>query len=389
MAPAGLRYNPPSIRESRWQQFDLVILGVSLMLVFMGVAMIHSATCGSPCAGVLPLSSFALRQGTTAVAGFILLVLVSLFDYRLYRAYAYHIFGLTIALLVIVLVLGRGGADNDYGSRRWIYLGFFDLQPSEVAKIGVMIMLARILGDKPEGPLSFRRLMASFVVVALPLGLVFIEPDLGTSVSFLVMWGALILVAGIRIRHGLLLVVAGVAALPFTWLVMRDYMRERVMTFIGSLFDLEHAAFDEGYNVLQARISIGSGGLIGRGYLEGTQTQLDYLRIKHSDFIFSAMAEELGFIGAVALFTLFIVLLFRITRAAGRSRDQFGRYLGFGVASMLLFQAVANLGANLTLLPVTGIPLPFISYGRTALITNLAALGVVQSVLLYRLRYRY
>ncbi len=377
------------MRESRWQQFDLLIIAVALLLVFMGVAMIHSATCGSPCGGVFPLSSYALRQGTTAVAGFVALGLISLFDYRLYRAYAYHIFGFTIALLVMVLILGRGGADNDYGSRRWIYLGFFDLQPSEVAKVGVTIMLARVLGDKREGPLSFRRLMVSFALVAMPLVLVFLEPDFGTSVSFLVMWVALILVAGIRIRHGLLLMAAGVAALPLTWLVMREYMRERVMTFIGTLFDLEHAAFDEGYNVLQARISIGSGGLIGRGYLEGTQTQLDYLRIKQSDFIFSAMAEELGFIGAILLFTLFVVLLFRITRAAGRSRDEFGRYLGFGIASMLLFQAVANLGANLTLLPVTGIPLPLISYGRTALLTNLAALGIVESVLLYRLRYRY
>jgi rod shape determining protein RodA len=166
-------------------------------------------------------------------------------------------------------------------------------------------------------------------------------------------------------------------------------MRARLTTFVGTLLDLEHAAFDEGYNVLQARISIGSGGLFGRGYLEGTQTQLDYLRIKQSDFIFSALAEELGFIGAVVLFALFVLLLFRITRAADRSRDDFGRFVALGIAGMLLFQAVANLGANLTLLPVTGIPLPFISYGRTSLLTNLAALGLVQSVLLYRLRYRY
>jgi rod shape determining protein RodA len=141
--------------------------------------------------------------------------------------------------------------------------------------------------------------------------------------------------------------------------------------------------------VLQARISIGSGGLFGRGYMEGTQSQLGFLRITHSDFIFSVLAEELGFIGAAVLFGLFVVLLFRVTRAADLSRDEFGRFLAFGVAAMILFQAIANLGANLTLLPVTGIPLPFISYGRTSLLTNLAALGIVQSVLLYRLKYRY
>jgi rod shape determining protein RodA len=173
------------------------------------------------------------------------------------------------------------------------------------------------------------------------------------------------------------------------WLAMKDYMRERLQTFLGTLVDLEHAAFDEGYNVLQARISIGSGGLFGRGYLEGTQSQLGFLRITQSDFIFSAAAEELGFIGATVLFCLFVLLLFRLTRAADLSRDDFGRLLTFGVAAMILFAAVANLGANLTLLPVTGIPLPFISYGRTSLLTNLAALGIVQSVLLYRLKYRY
>ena len=286
-------------------------------------------------------------------------------------------------------MIGRGGADNDYGSRRWIYLGVFDLQASEVAKLAVLIALARVLGDKPEGPLSFRRLMVSLAMMLLPVALVFVEPDLGTSLAFVIIWVTMVLVAGIRWRHALLLTVASAAAAPLVWLGMKDYMRERLVTFMGTLFDLEHAAFDQGYNVLQARISIGSGGLFGRGYLEGTQSQLGFLRITQSDFIFSAAAEELGFIGATVLFCLFVVLLFRVTRAADMSRDDFGRLLTFGVAAMILFAAIANLGANLTLLPVTGIPLPFISYGRTSLLTNLAALGIVQSVLLYRLKYRY
>jgi rod shape determining protein RodA len=377
------------MRESRWQQFDVLIVACAGALVLYGVAMIHSATCGSPCPGLLPPSGWAVRQGVSAVVGFALLALFSMVDYRFYKAYAYQLFALALLLLVVVLVIGRGGADNDYGARRWIYLGIFDLQPSEVGKLAVLMALARILSDKPEGPLSFKRLMASLVVVGGPVALVFLEPDLGTSLAFVTIWVVLALMTGIRGRHLLLLAVGGVAALPLVWWAMRDYMRERLVTFVGTLFDLEHASLDEGYNVLQARISIGSGGLFGRGYLEGTQTQLDYLRIKQSDFIFSALAEELGLIGAVVLFVLFVVLLFRITRAADRSRDDFGRLLATGIAAMILFQAVANLGANLTLLPVTGIPLPFISYGRTSLLTNLAALGIVQSVLLYRLRYRY
>jgi rod shape determining protein RodA len=377
------------MRESRWQQFDFVIVACVMGLILAGVAMIHSATCGSPCAGLLPPSSYAVRQGVSALVGFALLVGVSLIDYRFYRVYAYHLFGFAVALLILVLLIGRGGADDDYGSKRWIYLGVFDLQASEVAKLAVLVVLARVLGEKGEGELSFKRLIASLVIVMIPVVLVFTEPDLGTSLSFLMIWVTMVLVAGIRLRHAALLVFSALVASPLVWLGMKDYMRERLTTFMGTLVDLEHAAFDEGYNVLQARISIGSGGLFGRGYLEGTQSQLGFLRITQSDFIFSAAAEELGFIGATVLFCLFVMLLFRVTRAADMSRDDFGRLLTFGVAAMILFAAVANLGANLTLLPVTGIPLPFISYGRTSLLTNLAALGIVQSVLLYRLKYRY
>jgi rod shape determining protein RodA len=377
------------MRESRWQQFDLVMVACAMGLILAGVAMIHSATCASPCNGLFPPSSYAVRQGLSAAVGFAVLVGISLIDYRFYRVYAYHLFALAIALLVIVLLIGRGGADDDYGSRRWIYLGLFDLQASEVAKLAVLVALARVLGEKPEGPLSFRRLMVSLALMLVPVGLVFVEPDLGSSLSFVMIWLTMVLIAGIRWRHAGMLFVGGLVATPLVWLGMKDYMRERLTTFIGTLIDLEHAAFDQGYNVLQARISIGSGGLFGRGYLEGTQSQLGFLRITQSDFIFSAAAEELGFIGATVLFCLFVMLLFRVTRAADMSRDDFGRLLTFGVAAMILFAAVANLGANLTLLPVTGIPLPFISYGRTSLLTNLAALGIVQSVLLYRLKYRY
>src|SRR2546430_6871928 len=153
------------MRESRWQQFDLVIVACALGLVLAGVAMIHSATCASPCTGLFPPSSYAVRQGLSAAAGFALLVGISLVDYRIYRVYAFHLYGFAIALLVLVLFIGQGGADADYGSKRWIYLGLFDLQASEVAKLAVLIALARILGEKAEGPMSFRRLMASLALV--------------------------------------------------------------------------------------------------------------------------------------------------------------------------------------------------------------------------------
>jgi rod shape determining protein RodA len=166
-------------------------------------------------------------------------------------------------------------------------------------------------------------------------------------------------------------------------------MRQRILTFIAITMDPESDIFGEGYNILQARISIGSGGMWGRGFTQGTQNQFEYLRVKHSDFIFSVLAEEMGFIGAMVLFSLLLLLLFRIVRASERAHDPFGRLVAFGVACMLTFQSVANLGANLTLLPVTGIPLPLVSFGGSALLTNFIALGLVQSILIRRLKYRY
>src|ERR687883_1924110 len=206
------------MRESRWQQFDLVIVACVLGLVLAGVAMIHSATCPSPCTGLLPPSSYALRQGLSAAGGFALLVGISLVDYRIYRVYAFHLYGFAVALLILVLFIGQGGADADYGSRRWIYLGVFDLQASEVAKLAVLVAIARVLGDKPEGPLSLRRLIASLALVIVPIGLVFVEPDLGTSFAFLMIWTTMVLVAGGRWRHAALLSVGALLASPLVWL---------------------------------------------------------------------------------------------------------------------------------------------------------------------------
>jgi rod shape determining protein RodA len=197
------------------------------------------------------------------------------------------------------------------------------------------------------------------------------------------------LMAGARpILVGLLTLAAALAA-PAGWLLMREYQRARVAIFLETLVNPEADPFGEGYNLLQARISIGSGGMFGRGWLEGTQTQLDYLRVKQSDFIFSVLAEELGFAGAALLFGLFVLLLFRVVRAADKARDDFGRLAAFGVGCMLLYQTVVNLGANLTLLPVTGVPLPLVSFGGSSMLTFFIAFGIVQSILLRRTRYRY
>jgi rod shape determining protein RodA len=371
----------------RWQQFDVVLLLAAVLLVSYGVAVIHSATCSPDCSGLLRPSSWALRQIAYAVGGLVLLGAITLVDYRVFRALAYPALLFSLGCLALVLLLGRG--HEEYGARRWIALGVFDFQPSEIAKVAMILALARWLGVEGERGPSLRRVLGSIPIMAAPAALVFSQPDLGTATAFVVIWFGMLVAAGTR---PLLLggfVGLGLLSAPLVWLLLRDYMRQRILTFVQIVADPESDIFGEGYNILQARISIGSGGLFGRGFGQGTQNQFDYLRVKHSDFIFSVLAEEWGFIGALVLFSLLILLLFRIVRAAERARDPFGRLVAFGIACMLLFQASANLGANLTLIPVTGMPLPMVSFGGSALLTNFIALGLVQSILVRRLKYRY
>jgi rod shape determining protein RodA len=373
----------------RWQQFDLPLMLIVLALVLYGVAVIHSATCLPKRCNLLeaPLSSWAMRQMAYAVVGLLILLMLTVVDYRVFRAVAYPSFAFSIFCLVVVLLIGRG--QEEYGARRWIPLGFFDFQPSEVTKVTMILALARWLGINPDKPPGLRRVIASGVFVVLPLWLIYLEPDLGTAIAYVVIWFGMLAAAGVRPRHLAGILLAGGLTAPLGWFYLRDYMRQRIQTFLLIYQDPEKDIFGEGYNILQARISIGSGGFWGRGFTQGTQNQFEYLRVKHSDFIFSVLAEELGFLGALALFCLFIFLIFRLVRASERARDPFGRLVAFGVACMLFFQSVVNLGANLTVLPVTGIPLPLVSFGGSALITNFVALGLVQSILVRRLKYRY
>ena len=371
----------------RWRQFDIVLLLTALVLVGYGVAMIHSATCSPDCARLFPPSSWAMRQVVYAAAGIALLALLTLVDYRVFRAMAYPAFLFSLICLLLVLMLGRG--HEEYGARRWIALGIFDFQPSEITKVTMILALARWLGVDAEHPPGLRRVLGSLVILAAPFTLIFVQPDLGTAIAYVVIWFGMLAAAGVRPLFLGGIVVGAVAAAPFGWFMLREYMRQRVMTFLAIIADPESDIFGEGYNILQARISIGSGGMFGRGFAQGTQNQMEFLRVKHSDFIFSVLAEEMGFIGAVALFVLLILLLFRLVRAAERARDPFGRLVAFGIACMLTFQSVVNLGANLTILPVTGIPLPLVSFGGSALLTNFVALGLVQSILIRRLKYRY
>jgi len=228
-------------------------------------------------------------------------------------------------------------------------------------------------------------LVLSALFTAIPVLLIYLQPDLGTALSILAIWFGCLVLAGLPRKYVVGIVAMGIIGTPIIWLGLKDYMRQRVLTFLNPAAD----ALGEGYNILQAQISIGSGGMLGKGLMEGSQTQLRFLRVSQSDFIFSVLGEELGFVGAMALFALFLILLFRILRAYEIADDRFSSILCAGVGSMIAFQTIANIGSNVGLTPVVGIPLPFVSHGGSALITQLAALGLVQATLLRRRRYRF
>jgi rod shape determining protein RodA len=374
------------LRARFWRQIDYLFLLAIAGLVGYGLLMIHSATCSPSCDHFLPTTSWATRQGLYALAGFGAMALAASIHYRVYRSLAYTFYLGALGLLVAVLLFGSG--DVEYGARRWIRLGLFDLQASEVTKIALILALARFLTDR-EGPLSFRRTVASAFLLIPPLALVYLEPNLGTALLFIFLWFGLIVMAGARPLHlGIILLLAVLIA-PGGWMLMRDYQRARVETFFATVINPENDPFGEGYNILQARISIGSGGMFGQGWLQGTQTQLDYLKVKQSDFIFSVLAEEMGFVGAMVLFLLFIVLLFRVMRVVDKAPDGFGRVVAFGVGWVVLFQAFVNLGANLTVLPVTGVPLPLVSFGGSSMLTFLTAFGILQSILIRSQKRRF
>ncbi|MDP8925105.1 MAG: rod shape-determining protein RodA [Chloroflexota bacterium] len=362
-----------------WRQLDYLLLLAVAALVTYGLMMVHSATCSPDCERFFPPTSWATRQAMYAAAGLVLMIVVTAVDYRAYRVLAYSSWVVALLLLAAVLVFGRG--DVEFGARRWIQLGAFDFQPSEITKVALILALARFLTDR-EGPLSFRRMIASLFLLLPPLVLVYLQPNLGTALSFVFIWAAMVTMAGARPLYLGILGLAGVLAAPAGWMVLREYQRARIVTFFATLVNPENDPFGEGYNILQARISIGSGGMFGQGWLQGTQTQLDYLRVKQSDFIFSVLAEEMGFLGAMVLFALLALLMFRILRVADKARDDFGRMAAFGVACVLLFQSFVNLGANLMILPVTGVPLPLVSFGGSSMLTLFIAFGIVQSVLI-------
>ncbi|HEU0166149.1 MAG TPA: rod shape-determining protein RodA [Chloroflexota bacterium] len=356
-----------------WRHFDYVLLACAVLLTVYGILMVYSATLADSPADAPFLSTFPGHQAIFAVLGLVLLIVATVVDARWIRAAGYPVYAINLLLLLAVAAIGA----RSHGAQRWINVGFFEFQPSELAKLLIIVTLAKFFSDNQDRLHQFRYVLFSLALVGVPVVLVYVQPDLGTALVLVAIWLGMAIMAGVRLVHLGLLGGALALAAPLAWQFMKDYQRNRLLIFLNP----ESDPSGEGYNMIQSRISVGSGGWLGQGFAHGTQSQLDFLKVQHTDFIFAVLGEELGFIGALGLFALFLILLFCLIRAASNQRDLFGRVFAAGVASMLLFQIFINVGMTIGLMPVTGIPLPLISYGSSNLLTTLMAFGLLQSLL--------
>jgi rod shape determining protein RodA len=356
------------------RHFDFLLLLVAAALVAYGGILIYSAHLSAYPEGVT-LAHPLTKQLMFAGFGLGIALFVAWLDYRIFGQMAVGLYAAAILMLVAVLVIG----DSVYGSRRWFTLAGQQIQASEVAKLFVIVALARYLADRQPQIRDVRVFVISLAMAAVPAGLVLAEPDMGTAMVFGAVWVGMVLIAGVPPRYVLTLVGMAVSLIPFALIVvLGDYQRERIRLF----FDPNSDPLGGGYNILQSEISIGSGGLFGQGLTDGSQNQLGFLQTSTTDYIFSVLGEELGFAGAVVLLALFAVLLFRGIRVATISRDQFGRLIATGIVIMILFQVFINIAVNIRLVPVTGIPLPFVSQGGSSLVMLFAAMGLLEGIVL-------
>jgi len=366
------------VESGRWRNFDFALLASTVLLAGFGCAMIYSATKGTPLGGS-SLSSLPLRQLLYLAVGLLLLVGLSSMDYRYLDYVRWPLYLLNLGLLALVLFIGK----RSFGAVRWFDLGFFDLQPSELAKPLLVLTLGCFLARREERRASLSTFLLSLLFVLPPMALVFVQPDLSTAVVLAAIWVGMVWVSGTRPAYLVALCFLSIPAGLLAWhFLLEDYQKARLLLFLNPYQDL----WGGGYNILQAWTAIGSGGWLGKGFGQGTQSQLHFLPVRHADFIFAVICEELGFLGAIALLVMLFAFLWQILQVSSRAGDTFGRLIATGVAAGIAFQCLANVGMNLGVMPVTGLPLPLISYGGSSLLSTLIALGLVQSVSIYRRR---
>jgi rod shape determining protein RodA len=360
------------------RHIDWVLLLLAAALFVAGLFLLYSATASTLRGDGLDPYTRVKKQAITAVIGLGIVVVIASFDYRFFKVYAGFIYLGTIAALLLVRVPGLGATDATGTAQRWFEIAGFQLSPAEVAKLAVIVMLGAILSEirTPEPTIS--DVVRILVIAAIPLVLVFLGPDIGTSLTITAIAVGMLVVAGTKLKHLLILTVAGLVMifLAFQLGVIKDFQRDRLIAFL----DRANVSEDARYNLEQSEIAVGAGGLTGVGYGNGTQTNLDYVPEQHTDFIFTVAGEEFGFVGAMFVLLLYALILWRAIRIAALSKDPFGTLVAGGIASMFAIQMFVNIGMVIGIMPITGIPLPFLSYGGSSLLVSFAAIGMLESI---------
>jgi rod shape determining protein RodA len=345
-----------------FRAYDYMLLSTFALLLGFGVVLVASASS----------AGHYQRQIVWAVGAVFLAVVASALDYRKIVDRAYELWAITMVVLVALLFF----APVTSGARSWIGVGGVGIQPSELAKVIAILALAHYFAERDPRPFGLGGLMAPAMLVVVPFLLIALQPDLGTASTFLPMLAGIVWVAGIRGRTAAWL--GGVAACiaPLGYFLLEDYQKDRLLTFWNPDVD----PLGDGYQIIQSKIAVGSGGLLGKGLFSGTQSQLEFLPAQHTDLVFAVLGEELGFLGVAAALTLYLMLLLRILQTARISRDRAGTYIATGVATVLLYHLLVNVGMVIGFAPITGIPLPLLSYGGSSALASGIAIGLVISV---------
>lgn len=355
-------------RKEIWRNFDYWLFGAVVILSIFGIAMIRSAIAGN-----IDLANSDRNQSLFVIIGLVIILVVATIDYRYWSSLAklFYVFG--VAFLIVILLIGNLA----FGSTRWINIGGINIQPSELVKIIMIIVLADFFARNRHRIQDIRTIIRSFGVTAFVVVWIILQPNLSTSIVIFVIWAAMLWLSGLPLKYIALFAVVGLVLAGLLFPFLEPYQQQRIFNFI---FPNPNASYGDNYNVEQALITIGSGGWFGMGYGHGTQVQLRFLKVRHTDFIFASMAEEFGFIGTVLVISLLVFVILRCIYIARRAADPFGELIAYGFAALLFFQTSVNIGVNLNVIPVTGLTLPFVSYGGSSLISLVLGIGLVESV---------
>jgi rod shape determining protein RodA len=365
------------------RSMDWILLAATLTLAAFGLFMLYSATHADT--NISTPFFYVRSQSVGLVIGFVFLFMISAVNYRWVSRWRTYIYIATLLLLVLTLLPVIGAGNETVGANRWIDLRVFRLQTSELAKLLLIVSLAGVLADGTALRHRFRFVVLSVVYVLVPMALVFLQPDLGTAMVFAAILVTMLVVWGIRLPHlgilagtGLFAAVMVLRVLPsaFGVHILKGYQLQRLTLFL----DPERDPTGTGYQLTQSKIAVGSGMFTGKGYLKGTQTHLNFLPEHHTDFIFAVVGEELGFMGGVLLLGLFAIIVWRALRIARMSEDMYGRLIATGIAGVLVFMVFVNIGMTIGIMPVTGIPLPFVSFGSSSLVVFLMMIGLLESI---------